>query len=232
VFFKASKVLSSVTGPWFWAALLLLVAALLYRRTRRGSIALAALALALPLLFASPRVADTLQWLAEASAQDTSRAEVVYDAVVVLGGNEARIAAGADAFRRGRARMVLYSGAIGPRDAAAVRRMFRRAGLPDSALLIDDRSRNTRENAVESERIVAARGWKSLLLVTSAAHVDRALGCFRDVGLTPDVLPAERVAGRLEREGWLPQKSAVPVTRAAIHEFIGRLMYRVMGYTS
>ncbi len=232
MFFKASRFLSSVTGPWFWTALLLLVAALLYRRTRRGSVALAALAGALPFLFASPRVADTLQWLAEASAQDTSRSDVVYDAVVVLGGGDARIAAGADAFRRGRARFVLYSGAIGPRDAAGVRAMFRRAGVPDAALVIDDRSRNTRENAVESELVVTARGWRRLLLVTSAAHVDRALGCFRDVGLYPDVLPAERVAGRLEREGWLPQRSAVPVTRAAIHEFIGRLMYRVMGYTS
>jgi uncharacterized SAM-binding protein YcdF (DUF218 family) len=232
VFFKLSKALSSVSGPWFWAGLLVLLAALLYRRSRRASVALAGLAAAMPLLFACPQVADSLQWWAESSARDTSRGNVLYDAVVVLGGGDARISVGADAYRRGRARFVLYSGAIGPRDAAGVRVMFRRAGVPDSAVVIDDRSRNTRENAVESSRIVAAHGWRKLLLVTSAAHVDRALGCFRDVGLDPDVLPAERTAGRLEDAGWLPQKSAVPVTRAALHEFIGRLMYAVMGYTS
>jgi uncharacterized SAM-binding protein YcdF (DUF218 family) len=233
VFFTVSKALSSVTGPWFWAlALFALAALLLYRRSRRAGLALAAVAAALPVLFASPRVADTLQWLVESSARDTSRPGIEYDAAVVLGGGDARVAAAAEVFRRGRARSVLYSGAIGARDGNRVRAALRRAGVPDAAIFIEDRSRNTRENAVESSRIIAQRGWRSLLLITSAAHVERALGCFRDVGLNPDALPAERVAGRLERDGWLPRRQAIPVSRAAVHEFIGRVMYRVMGYTS
>ena len=232
MFFTASKALSPVTGPWFWAALFALAALLLLRRSRRGALALAVVAAALPALFASPRVADTLQWLAESSARDTSRPGVEYDAAVVLGGGDGRIAAAADVFRRGRARSILYSGAIGARDANRVRALLRRAGVPNDAIFIDDHSRNTRENAVESSRIIAQRGWRSLLLITSAVHVERALGCFRDVGLNPDVLPAERVAGRLGRAGWLPRREAIPVSRAAMHEFIGRLTYRVMGYTS
>ena len=233
MFFTVSKALSSVTGPWFWAAALFAVAAvLLYRRSRRAGMALAVVAAALPVLFASPRVADTLQWLAESSARDTSRRGVEYDAAVVLGGGDARVAAAADVFRRGGARSVLYSGAIGQRDAKRVRAALRTAGVPDAAIFIEDRSRNTRENALESSRIIALRGWRSLLLITSAAHVPRALGCFRDVGLDPDVLPAERVAGRLEGEGWLPRRQAIPVSRAALHELIGRVMYRMMGYTS
>ena len=230
MFFAASKALSSVTGPWFWAGVFAVCAVVLFRWSRAAGIAVALLAAALPLLFASPRVADALQRLAESSARDTSRRDLQYDAAIVLGGGDERIAAAGAIMREGRARYVLYSGAIGPRDAARNRRKLRAAGVPDESIVIEDRSRNTRENAVESSRIVAERGWRSLLLVTSAAHVDRALGCFRDVGLAPDVLPVERMAGR-PAEGWLPRRRAIPITRAALHEFIGRLMYRVVGYT-
>ena len=232
MFFTVSKALSSVTGPWFWSALFMFSALVLYRWSRRGARALAALSVAVPVLFASPRVADALQWLAESSARDTSHPDVRYDAAIVLGGSDARIAAAADVYRRGRAKAILYSGAIGARDANRVRALLRRSGVPDLAIFIEDRSRNTRENALESSQIIARHGWRTLLLITSAVHVERALGCFRDVGVTPDVLPAERTAGRLEREGWLPRRQAIPVTRAALHEFIGRITYRVMGYTS
>jgi uncharacterized SAM-binding protein YcdF (DUF218 family) len=231
MFFAASKALSSVTGPWFWAAGSLLAAAVVYRWSKTASLSLAAFAVALPFLFASPRVAAALQWLAESSARDTSRPGVTYDVAIVLGGGDARIAAAGRALREGRARYVLYSGIISPRDGEYVRAALRRAGVPDDRMVLEDRSRNTRENAVESGKIVAAHGWRTLLLVTSAAHVDRALGCFHDVGLNPDVLPAERIADRIAREGWRPRRSATAVSRAALHEFIGRLTYSAMGYT-
>jgi uncharacterized SAM-binding protein YcdF (DUF218 family) len=230
VFFALSKALSSVTGPWFWAAGFLLAAAIAYRWSKALGLTLAALAASLPFLFASPRVAAALQQLAESSARDTSRPGVTYDAAIVLGGGDARIAAAGRAFLEGRARYVLYSGIISRQDGDYVRSALRRAGVPDDRMVLEDRSRNTRENAVESGKIVAARGWRTLLLVTSAAHVDRALGCFRDVGLDPDVLPAEHIADRMATQGWLPRRSATAVSRAALHEFLGRLTYRAMGY--
>jgi uncharacterized SAM-binding protein YcdF (DUF218 family) len=232
VFFSVSKALSSVTGPWFWAAAFVVAGAVLFRWSRPLGLALIATAAALPLLFASPRFAAALQALAESGARDTSRPDLQYDAVIVLGGSsEARITAAAQVVRQGRARTLLYSGIVGPWDAKRVRSSLRAAGVPDDAVVLESRSRNTRENAVESSRIVAERGWRTLLLVTSASHVDRALGCFHDVGLYPDVLPADRIAPRIERMGWMPRRSATAVTRAAVHELLGRITYRVMGYT-
>lgn len=231
MFFSVSKALSSVTGPWFWALVFVLAGAVVLRWSKALAMALVLVAASLPLLFASPRFAAALQGLAESSARDTSRPDVQYDAVIVLGSGDARIAAGAEVMRQGRARALLYSGAVGAWDVKRVRAAFRAAGVQDSDVAVESRSRNTRENAVESARIVAERGWRTLLLVTSASHVDRALGCFHDVGLYPDVLPAERIAPRIERMGWMPRRSATAVTRAAMHELLGRLTYRVMGYT-
>ena len=68
-------------------------------------------------------------------------------------------------------------------------------GVPPSHIVVEASSRNTRENAIESSRIAAARGWRTVLVVTSAYHAPRALGCFRAVGLEPDFLPVDHRAG-------------------------------------
>ena len=176
-----------------------------------------------PLALAIPNVADALDRLAQSPAEDTSRPGVVYDAVIVLGGEDRRIVAAAGLVREGRARHVLYSGFVTAAEEARVRAL-----IPESRLVLEKASRTTHENAVESSRIVAARGWRTLLLVTSAVHVPRALGCFRAAGLSPDVLPVDPLP-RLS--GWLPTHRAVAASRIALHELVGRLVYALRGYT-
>ena len=74
------------------------------------------------------------------------------------------------------------------------------------------------------------RGWRSLLLVTSAAHLPRALDCFRKVGLTPDALPVDYRAGGARAGGWLPRASALSKSTDVLRELAGRVVYRVAGY--
>ena len=192
-------------------------------RSFRIAAVLAACVAVTPLALAIPNVADALDQLAESSARDTSRPGVVYDAAIVLGGEDKRIVAAGDLVREGRARHVLYSGFVTRADEAHIR-----AIIPEARLVLEKASRTTHENAVESSRIVAARGWRTLLLVTSAVHVPRALGCFRAAGLNPDVLPVDPLP-RLS--GWLPTHRAVAASRIAMHELVGRLVYALRGYT-
>jgi uncharacterized SAM-binding protein YcdF (DUF218 family) len=103
-------------------------------------------------------------------------------------------------------------------------------GVPPDRIAVERASRNTRENAIESARLAAARGWRTLLLVTSAAHAPRALGCFRAVGLEPDVLPVDRRAGDGQGRAWLPRAAALQKSTDAIRELAGRLAYRAAGY--
>jgi len=178
---------------------------------------------------------------------------VVYDAVVVLGGmvdaaasrasgeteltEEAdRIVRGFELVRVGRARNVLVSaGLVAPRagDVAEADRLAARLarwGVPPAQIAVESGSRNTRENAIEVGRIAAARGWRTLLVVTSAAHVPRALGCFRAVGLAPDVLPVDFRAGDGAGRGILPRAGALAKSTGALRELFGRLVYRLAGY--
>ncbi len=256
VFLVLSKALDWFVEPLAWSLLLGLGALLAAARRRsRGAAALGALALALLVVFSLPPLANRLQRFAEAEARDTSRPGVVYDAAVVLGGasepaverltgglelNEAadRYVRAFELVRSGRVRHLLLSGGLIRADAGEPSEAERAAaklaewGVPRDRLVVEGHSRNTRENAVLSAQVIRERGWKSLLLVTSAAHMPRALGCFRRVGLRPDALPVDRRAGDGRDDGWLPRATALQRSADVLRELTGRVVYRLVGYAS
>ena len=61
-------------------------------------------------------------------------------------------------------------------------------GAPRSALILERDSGTTRENAVYTKLLFKKRAWRKGILVTSGAHMPRALAAFQMVGL--DVIPA------------------------------------------
>ena len=76
-----------------------------------------------------------------------------------------------------------------------------------------------------------ARGFESLVLVTSAAHMPRALGCFHAVGLFPDAMPVDfrQVRGAT---GLVPQARHLESSVVALRELVGRVVYRAMKYSA
>jgi uncharacterized SAM-binding protein YcdF (DUF218 family) len=248
LFLALSKVLDLAVAPLSWA-LLLLGAAVLLRGRRRAPWLLSGAAAAVLLLFSADPVARALARRLEASAPRTFRPDVVYDAAIVLGGvldpartpGRAELDAGADRpvaafelWREGRVRHVLLSGGLlrprpgEPSEAERLGELLQAWGVPADAIVLETRSRNTRENAVESARIVRERGFRVLLVVTSAWHMERALGCFRAVGLEPDALPVDLRGG--EAGSWLPRASALSRSTDAIREMAGRVAYRLAGH--
>ena len=102
------------------------------------------------------------------------------DAVVVVSGGdtEARTAMGIDLFQRGWADYLVLSGAAldtsGPSNAAAMKVQAEAAGVPDYAILIDEESMNTQENAEKTKSIIQERELNDVILVTSGYHQRRA----------------------------------------------------------
>jgi uncharacterized SAM-binding protein YcdF (DUF218 family) len=83
--------------------------------------------------------------------------------------------------RERRADRLLLSGGVGrhpPAEAHAMRGLALHAGAPPDALLLDDESTSTWENARNSARIMRAHGWTRALVVTDAYHLRRALFAF------------------------------------------------------
>ena len=253
MFLSLSKTFDLLVAPLSWAIGLALLSILLRRRARLGP-ALALLGVAVLTLFSLEPVAGFLARRVEAAAFRTFQPGSTYDAVVVLGGiidpaassasgeleltgTGDRIVRAAALLRSGQARVVLLSGGlIHPRpgehsEAERLATYLREEGISPDRIVIEGRSRNTRENAVESARIVSENGWHRLLLLTSAWHAPRALGCFRAVGLSPDVLPVDHLGTDGSDLGWLPRAAALSLSTDMLREMFGRLVYRAVGYT-
>jgi len=255
VFLFLSKALDWLLGPLAWAMLLMAAGLVLRRRRPRLALGFALSAAAVLLLFSMPAVSNALDGLAESGAVRTIRPGVTYAAVIVLGGGtdpDATLASGSlelnaagervlrgfELLQSGWARNVLLSaGTLDPSpdavaEATILASQLEVWGIDGSRIFPEPYSRNTRENAVESAKIVRAQGWRSLVLVTSAAHLPRALGCFKAVGLTPDALPVDHRHAAGARGGLIPRSECLARSTDALRELFGRLIYRVVGYTA
>jgi uncharacterized SAM-binding protein YcdF (DUF218 family) len=110
--------------------------------------------------------------------------------VVVLGcrsttGLTRRLEHGIRLFQTGAAPMLLLSGGgTGPvPEAEIMRRMALARGVPETALMVEPRSRDTVENAWETARLLRPRGGCLVFLVSDRAHLPRAALLFRLAGL-------------------------------------------------
>jgi uncharacterized SAM-binding protein YcdF (DUF218 family) len=106
-------------------------------------------------------------------------------------------------------------------------------GIPRDRVLLETRSRNTAENAAFTRQLVNPKPTERWLLVTSARHMPRAVGCFRRVGFAVEAYP---VAWRTTQQfTWLEERTLSDGLRrldSAAQEWIGLLAYRVTGRTT
>jgi uncharacterized SAM-binding protein YcdF (DUF218 family) len=102
------------------------------------------------------------------------------DVIIVLGGDPGgRVIRALELYKTGAAPKILFTGRG---DCYMNRDHLLRAGVSSNALIIEPRSRNTKENAEFSTEIMEARGMKTAIIVTSWFHSRRALACFEHFG--------------------------------------------------
>jgi len=106
-------------------------------------------------------------------------------------------------------------------------------GIPRERVMVESRSRNTVENAVFTKDLVKPKRGERWLLVTSAQHMPRAVGCFRQIEFPVEAYP---VAWRTPLDGHLVFGNAfgggLSRLDAATHEWIGLIVYALTGRTS
>jgi len=99
---------------------------------------------------------------------------------------------------------------------------------------LEGRSRNTQENARFTLEMVKPKAGERWLLVTSALHMPRSVGCFRNVGFEVDAYPVGwRTSGRADLlllNGRI--SDGLIHTDAAVREWVGLLVYWLTGRTS
>ncbi|MEP4032142.1 YdcF family protein [Roseibium polysiphoniae] len=113
--------------------------------------------------------------------------------------------------------------------------LFEDFGLPSDRVILEDKSRNTYQNALFTKRLINPQPGQKWLLVTSAYHMPRSIGVFRKVGWTG--LVAYPVDWRTR--GWEDTKlgfsgvsNGLKRFDIAAREWIGLAVYWVSGRTS
>jgi len=97
--------------------------------------------------------------------------------IIVLGGEpEGRAGEAGNLFNRGAAPTIIVSG---DGDTDLIRRNLMQAGVPASAIELESRSRNTKENAEFTSQLLKRKGVRRAIIVTSWYHSRRALNSFR-----------------------------------------------------
>ncbi|MGB1286711.1 MAG: ElyC/SanA/YdcF family protein, partial [Aggregatilineales bacterium] len=95
---------------------------------------------------------------------------------------------GANLWLAGRAPYILCSGGFPenrPRsEAAACAEVLMNAGVPEDAIFLEERSRSTEENALDTEEMLQRENLQSVLLVTDTYHMFRATYLFNRQGMT------------------------------------------------
>lgn len=117
--------------------------------------------------------------------------------------------------------LVIVSGAP-LMQAEGMRDLLVAEGVPADRVVLEDRSLDTRQNALYSAAILRERGTVATVIVTSATHLRRSVRDFASAGVV--VIPAAaEVAGRfpIEVDHFLPSSPALTRTHICLHEILG-----------
>lgn len=126
----------------------------------------------------------------------------------------ARLDHAARLYREGRAGRILVTGGRSPEDelseAAAGAAWLEAHGVPDAAILREDRSRTTRENLANARRVLGPRANAPVLIVSDPLHMRRAMAMADSEGLAARPAPTPTTRYRslgtqapfLAREVW------------------------------
>lgn len=192
--------------------------------------------------------------------KDTPHADVI---VVLSGGTQSaqfprpiteingagdRIIYSAHLYHEGASEQILLSGgridwlAHGAEPTDDMAEILTMLGIPPEVLLYEPDSRNTYENAVNTYNMLEPMDIKRIILVTSAAHMPRAVALFEHQGF--EVIPAptdytvteanwaQLVDGSLASKviSLVPNVENISLTTSTMKEYFGVWIYRLRGW--
>lgn len=249
MFFILSKILAFLIRPIVWVFLMLIIA-VLRKRSRKKILLLSVFTF---WFFSNAFICDEISSLWEHETSSIENIQTKYDVGVVLGGmsafdsktntvnfnkNADRLIYTEKLYRKGIINKILISGGSGMliknqyKEAFVMRSHLIENGIPDDDIIIENKSRNTKENAFLSAEILKRDFQnKSVLLITSALHMKRAIFCFEKAGIEVASFSTDNTNSNrnIQLEHLLlPNSKSFEKWESIIHEWVGYFVYRIV----
>ena len=163
------------------------------------------------------------------------------DKLVYFGSNANRGLQAVDLYKRGVFKKFLLTGGSGVlvgekfSESELTQQFLLRFGVPAEDILVEEASRNTRENAIFSKQFLEEQRLtsKKLLLITSAFHMPRAKRCFKKVGLQTTPFSVDfktKNTTTLSIDKFIPSNKAIYLWNILLMEWVGLVAYKMVGY--
>lgn len=253
MFFIFSKILSFLINPIIWVFVLLLWGVVTKKSILKKRLLWTTLIVFY--FFSNAFITDEFVRLYEERDQPYSELTETFDVAIVLGGfsdydsaqelvqfhaSTDRLMHGIKLYKTGRAKKIMMVSGSGHlmnpkmKEADYINKYLLKIGIPKEDIIIESKSRNTRENAVNSAKILNEKYIDGkYILVTSATHMPRAKRCFEKVGLTVTPFSVDQQAGPrkyLFDHLFFPNAENFRRWESLIKEWTGFIAYKVAGY--
>ena len=254
MFFYLSKIVGFLFSPLVWSIFLLLYS--FKTKVEGRAKKLKIISVTILYLCSNSFIVDECFRAYEITTPDYDLMNTHYDGAIVLGGIGAidlrlqkisfnysgdRLFQILPYYYKKRIDKIIFTGGSGSIEFANsfegvyVKKYLQSINIPDSALVIESKSKNTYENAIFTKKMMDSLNMKgNYLLVTSAYHMPRSIAVFKKAGftnLTPYI--TNKVSGKRRFSFdhlFIPSVDALFSLNLLIHEWIGFVIYKLKGY--
>lgn len=254
MFFILSKVLLFFISPIVWIIGLLLYS--LFTKKTKWKKRAFVISLAMLLFFSNSFILDEFMRMWEIKASRYEILNKTYDYGIILGGmitydtdyerlgfqrSVDRLLQAVELYKLKKIKKIFICGGSG----SIVNYEFKEGeilrdylvtiiGIPEEDILMESKSRNTRENAIYAAEVLQNQEEDvSYLLITSSYHMRRSIGCFNKVGIYADPYATDRYSGQRKYiidHLFVPNVEAIATWSLLIHEVVGYVVYYAFGY--
>ncbi|MFZ2904812.1 MAG: YdcF family protein [Cyclobacteriaceae bacterium] len=253
MFFILSKILNFLTNPLVLVALCFILS-FLVKRARLKKVFFW-LALGLLWFFSNDFIANEAMMAWEIKPTPFADITKSYEWGIVLTGVTSndkepgdrvyfnhgadRVVHAVELYKRGIIKKIMISGGSGRlitierREANEILKAMLVMGVPEQAMAVENKSRNTHESAVELKQLLKGDGSEAVLLITSAFHLRRSAACFRKAGFTVDTFSTDFYSHPRYFTPdvlFIPKPEAMMIWQKLLKEWTGMIAYKVAGY--
>lgn len=255
MFFWLSKVLWFIANPFNVIVILLVLGWLLLFKKQRAGRKLIGIGLIMIFLFGLSPLSNFMMGLLENRIRAGKIPEKI-DGIIVLAGmvdmgssrgelieltdQADRIVQGIILSKKHPEARLIITGGSGSlkqsenlREADYLEKLAVLLGISMNRLLVERNSRNTHEHAVAMAKMLPDKNGR-WVLITSAFHMPRSLGCFKREGINVIPYPVDyktKLDNSLSLTSFLPTLGNIGSFNVAFHEWTGLIAYRLKGYT-